>query len=123
MALTLIEYLGNKVRANVSSKEIEAAIFDRCKKENITIDDNPYLLDKRITDLMYADVLYFLVAMSPNSTASYSEAHGNYKLSVGSETYNTKRDVLLAIQKIYDTYGDSLNPISVSGISWVNEYD
>lgn len=123
MALTLIEYLGNKVRANVSSKEIEAAILDRCKVENITIDKDPYTLDKRITDLLYADVLYFLVVLSPNSTASYSESHGNYKLSVGSETYNTKRDVLLATQKIYDAYGDSLHSISVSGVSWVNEYD
>lgn len=76
-------------------------------------------------DLALADLL-FVVYTSPNYTASFTNQHGAYTQTIGSQRYDTKKDVYNVMVRLYQKWNDDkldFLPLEANDTVWVNEYD
>lgn len=81
-------------------------------------------LDKRIKDLLRADVLYS-VYLSPNVWASDTKSHGSYTRTVGSQTIYTedKENLYNIAYGIYKKYDDEMLEeleSAQNGLQWLD---
>lgn len=62
-------------------------------------------IDKKQRDLITADLL--LVAyLSPTSTSSITNKHGDYTKTIGSQTINSKKDIYNMLYSLYKRWND-----------------
>lgn len=103
-------------------------VFDRAVLERIAhergVSDvtDVSTLEQKQKDLLLADLL-LTVYLSPNSSASYSEAHGSYKKSIGSQTLNEKKSIYNMLVSLYRKWNDEkLESISDTegGLQWLD---
>ena len=82
-------------------------------------------LDEKISDMCEIDLLELVVNSGPNSVASFSIQHGNYRQDIGSEdiTNSTLERINKRLEELYEKYDmkDKLGSISKSEMCWINE--
>lgn len=62
-------------------------------------------LTQQDKDLLLADVL-FTVYMSPNTSASITQSHGEYSQTIGSQTISSKDDIYNMFISLYRKWND-----------------
>jgi len=102
--MTVLEWLQKKTRYSFSEGNLEVIALDR----GISPQEDVYSanVDKRLRDLMEADIIFTAVLLSPSNTASLSQSHNGYQKTVGQEQdFYQDEKIKYAIQ-IYQMYGD-----------------
>lgn len=102
----------------------DKAVLTRIAVERDVMDVTDYKqLTQQQKDLMLADLLY-VIYTAPNYTASFTNQHGAYTQTIGSQRYDTKKDVYNIMIGLYKKWDDSkLELLEVNVTTWVNEYD
>lgn len=102
--MTVLEWLMKKTRYSFSEGNLEVIALDRgVSPEDDVYDDN--VVDKRLRELMEADIIFTAVLLSPSNTASLSQSHNGYQKSIGQEQdfhQDEKIKYALGIYKKYD---------------------
>lgn len=102
--MTVLEWLEKKTRYSFSEGNLEVIALDRgVSPEDDVYDDN--VVDKRLRELMEADIIFTAVLLSPSNTASLSQSHNGYQKSIGQEQdfhQDEKIKYALGIYKKYD---------------------
>lgn len=110
---------------------LTAFVFDRAVLTRIAMErDVSDVVDykeltKQQKDLLLADLL-FVIYTSPNYTASFTNQHGAYTKTIGSQRYDTKAEIYNVMIGIYKRYDDEkLEDLLLNSGStvWVNESD
>ena len=110
---------------------LTAFVFDKAVLIRIAMERDLFLVEdyKDLTqkqkDLALADLL-FVVYTSPNYTASFTNQHGAYTQTIGSQRYDTKKDVYNVMIRLYQKWDDDkldFLPLDANDTVWVNEYD
>lgn len=102
--MTVLEWLQKKTRYSFSEGNLEVIARDR----GLQPTDDVYgaNVDKRLRDLMEADIIFTAVLLSPSNTASLSQSHNGYQKTVGQEQdFYQDEKIKYAIQ-IYNMYDD-----------------
>lgn len=102
--MTVLEWLQKKTRYSFSEGNLEVIALDR----GISPQEDVYSanVDKRLRDLMEADIIFTAVLLSPSNTASLSQSHNGYQKTIGQEQdFYQDEKIKYAIQ-IYQMYGD-----------------
>lgn len=79
-------------------------------------------LEQKQKDLLLADLLYYIYYLSPNSSASISNKHGDYTQTVGSQTINDKEDIYNTMILLYRKWNDNkLETVEAmgGGLQWL----
>ena len=102
--MTVLEWLQKKTRYSFSVGNLEVIALDRGLEPSEDVYGEH--VDKRLRDLMEADIIFTAVLLSPSNTASLSQSHNGFQKTVGQEQdfYQDKK-IKYAIQ-IYNMYGD-----------------
>ena len=110
---------------------LTAFVFDRAVLNRIAMErdllsvESYNDLTQKQKDLALADLL-FVIYTAPNYTASFTNQHGAYTQTIGSQRYDTKKDIYNVMIGLYQKYDDdkldSL-PLEANDTVWVNEYD
>lgn len=108
---------------------LTAFVFDRAVLNRIAMErkvtkvtDIDELTEQQ-KDLLFADLL-FVIYTAPNYTASLTNQHGAYTQTVGSQRYDSKRDIYNVMFGLYNKWGDDkLKSIPANKTVWVKEYD
>ncbi len=102
--MTVLEWLEKKTRYSFSEGNLEVIALDRgVSPEDDVYDEN--VVDKRLRELMEADIIFTAVLLSPSNTASLSQSHNGYQKSIGQEQdfhQDEKIKYALGIYKKYD---------------------
>lgn len=102
--MTVLEWLEKKTRYSFSEGNLEVIALDRgVLPEDDVYDEN--VVDKRLRELMEADIIFTAVLLSPSNTASLSQSHNGYQKSIGQEQdfhQDEKIKYALGIYKKYD---------------------
>lgn len=102
--MTVLEWLMKKTRYSFSEGNLEVIALDRgVSPEDDVYDDN--VVDKRLRELMEADIIFTAVLLSPSNTASLSQSHNGYQKTIGQEQdfhQDEKIKYALGIYKKYD---------------------
>lgn len=102
--MTVLEWLEKKTRYSFSKGNLEVIALDRgVSPEDDVYDEN--VVDKRLRELMEADIIFTAVLLSPSNTASLSQSHNGYQKSIGQEQdfhQDEKIKYALGIYKKYD---------------------
>ena len=117
----IIEYLSG-LTAYVFDKSVLKRVAADRGVDNVTVYGQ---LDQRMKDLLKADLL-LEIYLAPNSSGSYTSQHGAYSKTLGSQTYNSKKELYDIITRIYRRYGDDkleLIPDASGNLIWINEND
>lgn len=118
----IIEYLSGLAPNYVFDKAVLKRIaLDRGVSQVQSYDS----LDTKTKDLLRADLL-LEIYLSPNSSGSYTEQHGAFSRTFGSQTYNSKKELYNIITMIYKKYGDDkleAIPNSTGDLVWIDEND
>lgn len=110
---------------------LTAFVFDKAVLKRIAMERDLFFVEdyKDLTqkqkDLALADLL-FVVYTSPNYTASFTNQHGAYTQTIGSQRYDTKKDVYNVMVRLYQKWNDDkldFLPLEANDTVWVNEYD
>lgn len=102
--MTVLEWLKKRTRYSFSDGNFEVIALDR----GVSPQDDVYgsNVDKRLRDLMEADIIFTAVLLSPSNTASLSQSHNGYQKTIGQEQdFYQDEKIKYAIQ-IYQMYGD-----------------
>lgn len=98
----IIEYLSGLTGFVFDKAVLKRIAYDR---DVMGITDYKELTaDKK--ELLLADLL-MVVYLSPNSSASHTNQHGSFTVTVGSQTINSKDDIYDVMMGIYKKYGDA----------------
>lgn len=108
---------------------LTAFVFDKAVLTRIAVErdvmdvtDSKQLTQQQ-KDLMLADLLY-VIYTAPNYTASFTNQHGAYTQTIGSQRYDTKKDVYNIMIGLYKKWDDpKLELLEANVTTWVNEYD
>jgi hypothetical protein len=103
--MTVLEWLQKKTRYSFSDGNLEVIALDR----GLSPDDDVYddsKVDKRMRDLMEADIIFTAVLLSPSNTASLSQSHNGYQKTIGQEQDFYQNDKIKYAIGIYQKYGD-----------------
>lgn len=102
--MTVLEWLKKKTRYSFSEGNLEVIALDR----GVQPDDEVYgeNVDKRLRDLMEADIIFTAVLLSPSNTASLSQSHNGYQKTIGQEQDFYQDEKIKYAIKIYEMYGD-----------------
>lgn len=102
--MTVLEWLEKKTRYSFSEGNLEVIALDRgVSPEDDVYDEN--VVDKRLRELMEADIIFTAVLLSPSNTASLSQSHNGYQKVIGQEQdfhQDEKIKYALGIYKKYD---------------------
>lgn len=115
----IIEYISSLTNFVLEKGVYERIALDR-NVSNVT-DYNE--LEQEQKDLLLADVL-FVAYTSPTVTASMSNAHGSNKVSVGSQSFTTRKYIYNTMVAIYRKYEDDKlllieTDISQGSLTWI----
>lgn len=104
----------------------DKAVLTRIALERDVVDVTDYKqLTEQQKDLLLADLL-FVIYTSPNYTASLTFQHGAYTQTVGSQRYDSKKDVYNVMIRLYKKWGDDKLEdleLETDKTVWVNEYN
>ena len=102
--MTVLEWLRKKTRYSFSEGNLEVIALDR----GVQPDDDVYgeSVDKRLRDLMEADIIFTAVLLSPSNTASLSQSHNGYQKTIGQEQDFYQDEKIKYAIRIYEMYGD-----------------
>ena len=102
--MTVLEWLTKKTRYSFDKGNLEVIALDR----GVSPDDDVYgnNVDKRLRDLMEADIIFTAVLLSPSNTASLSQSHNGYQKTIGQEQDFYQDDKIKYAIRIYEMYGD-----------------
>lgn len=108
---------------------LTAFVFDRAvltriaiEREVIDVTDYKSLTEKQ-KELCFADLL-FVIYTAPNYTASSTQQHGAFTKTIGSQRYDTKKEVYNILIGLYKKWDDpKLSELSNLDVQWINEYD
>ncbi len=108
---------------------LTAFVFDRAVLNRIafergvdSITDYSDLTQQQ-KDLCLADLL-FVIYTAPNYTANMTQQHGAYTNTVGSQRYDTKKDIYNVMIGLYKKWNDEkVKEIPKEGLQWINEHD
>lgn len=102
--MTVLEWLTKRTRYSFSVGNFEVIALDR----GVQPDDDVYgeNVDKRLRDLMDADIIFTAVLLSPSNTASQSQSHNGYQKVIGQEQDFYQMEKIKYALRIYEMYGD-----------------
>lgn len=104
----------------------DKAVLTRIAMERDLFDVTDYKsLTQQQKDLALADLLY-VIYTAPNYTASQTNQHGAYAQTIGSQRYDTKKDIYNVMVRLYKKWDDDKLedfPLDIDSTVWVNEYD
>ena len=102
--MTVLEWLTKRTRYSFSVGNFEVIALDR----GVQPDDDVYgeNVDKRLRDLMDADIIFTAVLLSPSNTASQSQSHNGYQKVIGQEQDFYQDQKIKYALGIYEKYGD-----------------
>jgi hypothetical protein len=102
--MTVLEWLKKKTRYSFDVGNLEVIARDR----GIDPDDDVYgqNVDKRLRELMEADIIFTAVLLSPSNTASLSQSHNGYQKTIGQEQDFYQNDKIKYAIGIYQKYKD-----------------
>lgn len=116
--MNIVSYLGGKIRFEVTEDNIKSVLVDRGISETAETST----LTQEQLDLCYADVLFIIWSSTPQTTASWSKSHGNYKEAHGSEVLMDKTDIYNTMVRIYTLYLDEkIEQLPLRGFYWVED--
>lgn len=107
--MTVLEWLRKKTRYSFNEGNLEVIALDR----GVSPDDDVYgeNVDKRLRDLMEADIIFTAVLLSPSNTASLSQSHNGYQKSIGQEQDFYQDEKIKYAIRIYNRYEDEKGDI------------
>lgn len=102
--MTVLEWLEKKTRYSFTEGNFEVIARDR----GLEPDDDVYgdKVDKRLRELMEADIIFTAVLLSPSNTASLSQSHNGYQKTIGQEQDFYQDDKIKYAIGIYQKYED-----------------
>ena len=102
--MTVLEWLTKRTRYSFSVGNFEVIALDR----GVQPDDDVYgeNVDRRLRDLMDADIIFTAVLLSPSNTASQSQSHNGYQKVIGQEQDFYQDQKIKYALGIYEKYGD-----------------
>lgn len=104
----------------------DKAVLTRIAMERDVSDVEDYKqLTAQQKDLLLADLL-FVIYTAPNYTASTTFQHGAYTQTIGSQRYDTKKDIYNVMIGLYKKWDDDkLEDLLTDTDStvWINEYN
>lgn len=101
--MTILDWLTSSTRYTFDKKTFIAIAMGRGIGD-VESDFNT-LTDKE-RDLLFADIIFTAVMLSPSSTSSISKSHNNFQYTVGAETDLYQKDKLDYAMYIYKRYDD-----------------
>lgn len=117
MEFDIIKYL-----SGLTSFVFDKAVLERVAMERdvSSITDYKELTQKQ-KDLCLADLL-FVIYTAPNYTANMTIQHGAFSQTVGSQRYDTKKDIYNVMLGLYKKWeDDKLEEIPREGLQWIYE--
>lgn len=102
--MTVLEWLEKKTRYSFTEGNFEVIARDR----GLEPTDDVYgeKVDRRLRELMEADIIFTAVLLSPSNTASLSQSHNGYQKTIGQEQDFYQNDKIKYAIGIYQKYGD-----------------
>jgi len=110
--MTVLEWLEKKTRYSFTEGNFEVIARDR----GLDPSDDVYgaKVDKRLRELMEADIIFTAVLLSPSNTASLSQSHNGYQKTIGQEQDFYQDDKIKYAIGIYQKYGDDKADILIN---------
>ena len=107
--MTVLEWLRKKTRYSFNEGNLEVIALDR----GVSPEEDVYgvNVDKRLRDLMEADIIFAAVLLSPSNTASLSQSHNGYQKSIGQEQDFYQDEKIKYAIRIYNKYEDEKGDI------------
>ena len=102
--MTVLEWLEKKTRYSFTDGNFEVIALDR----GLEPTDDVYgeKVDRRLRELMEADIIFTAVLLSPSNTASLSQSHNGYQKTIGQEQDFYQNDKIKYAIGIYQKYDD-----------------
>lgn len=102
--MTVLEWLEKKTRYSFTEGNFEVIARDR----GLDPSDDVYgeKVDRRLRELMEADIIFTAVLLSPSNTASLSQSHNGYQKVIGQEQDFYQDDKIKYAIGIYQKYND-----------------
>lgn len=102
--MTVLEWLKKKTRYSFGEGNFEVIALDR----GLEPTDDVYgeNVDRRLRELMEADIIFTAVLLSPSNTASLSQSHNGYQKTIGQEQDFYQNDKIKYAIGIYQKYDD-----------------
>lgn len=102
--MTVLEWLEKKTRYSFEEGNFEVIARDR----GLDPSDDVYgdKVNKRMRELMEADIIFTAVLLSPSNTASLSQSHNGYQKTIGQEQDFYQNDKIKYAIGIYEKYDD-----------------
>lgn len=102
--MTVLEWLEKKTRYSFTEGNFEVIARDR----GLDPSDDVYgdKVDRRLRELMEADIIFTAVLLSPSNTASLSQSHNGYQKVIGQEQDFYQDDKIKYAIGIYQKYDD-----------------
>ena len=102
--MTVLEWLEKRTRYSFEEGNFEVIARDR----GLDPSDDIYgeNVDKRLRELMEADIIFTAVLLSPSNTASLSQSHNGYQKTIGQEQDFYQNDKIKYAIGIYEKYDD-----------------
>ena len=102
--MTVLEWLEKKTRYSFTEGKFEVLARDR----GLEPTDDVYgeKVDRRLRELMEADIIFTAVLLSPSNTASLSQSHNGYQKTIGQEQDFYQNDKIKYAIGIYQKYDD-----------------
>lgn len=102
--MTVLEWLEKKTRYSFTEGNFEVIARDR----GLEPTDDVYgeKVDRRLRELMEADIIFTAVLLSPSNTASLSQSHNGYQKTIGQEQDFYQNDKIKYAIGIYQKYDD-----------------
>ena len=103
--MNVLEWLKASSRYNIEDRSYEKIAIDR----EISVDVDAMTLTIEQKELLYADILFVALILSPSSTSSIQCSHNNFSKTIGSESLNNERYLQdkAIMEGIYKKYGDA----------------
>jgi len=110
--MTVLEWLEKKTRYSFTEGNFEVIARDR----GLDPSDDVYgaKVDKRLRELMEADIIFTAVLLSPSNTASLSQSHNGYQKTIGQEQDFYQDDKIKYAIGIYQKYDDDKADILIN---------
>lgn len=97
----IYEYLSGLTGFYVEKSILKRIAMERGVFHATALDD----IDQQTRELCMADIL-FAMYMSPTSTPTSTKKHGNFSMTIGSQTINTKKDLRALCYYYYKKWDD-----------------
>lgn len=111
--MTVLEWLEKKTRYSFTEGNFEVIARDRgLEPDDDVYDENK--VNKRLRELMEADIIFTAVLLSPSNTASLSQSHNGYQKTIGQEQDFYQDDKIKYAIGIYQKYDDDKADILIN---------